>query len=154
MGPLRAPLRCRHAGALRLDHVMGLFRQYWVPDGADPRRGAYVRFPWDDLLGIVALESERAGAFVVGEDLGTVEPFVRKELGRRNVLSSRVLWFEEGEPSRFPSRSMASISTHDLPTWTGALSALPPSVPRHPDPVLFSSAQADERTATFPPSRS
>jgi len=119
---LRANLR--PGGGLRVDHVMGLFRQYWVPDGADPRRGAYVRFPWDDLLGIVALESERAGAFVVGEDLGTVEPFVRKELGRRNVLSSRVLWFEEGEPSRFPSRSMASISTHDLPTvaglWTGA----------------------------------
>jgi 4-alpha-glucanotransferase len=114
----------RHAGGLRVDHVMGLFRQYWVPDGADPRYGAYVRYPWDDLLGILALESERAGAFVVGEDLGTVEPFVRDELSERNVLSSRVLWFEEGRPADFPERSLASISTHDLPTlaglWTGS----------------------------------
>jgi 4-alpha-glucanotransferase len=114
----------RHAGGLRIDHVMGLFRQFWVPERGDPRNGAYVRYPWDDLLGILALESERAGALVVGEDLGTVEPFVRDELSARNVLSSRVLWFEEGRPADFPERSMASISTHDLPTlaglWTGA----------------------------------
>jgi 4-alpha-glucanotransferase len=114
----------RSAGGLRVDHVMGLFRQYWVPAGADPRQGAYVRYPWEDLLRILALESERAGAFVVGEDLGTVEPFVRHELAKRNVLSSRVVWFEEGGPAKFPSHSMASISTHDLPTvagvWTGA----------------------------------
>jgi 4-alpha-glucanotransferase len=103
---------------------MGLFRQYWVPVGADPGQGAYVRYPWDDLLGVLALESDRAGAFVVGEDLGTVESFVREELARRNVLSSRVLWFEESGPAQFPLGSMASISTHDLPTvaglWTGA----------------------------------
>jgi 4-alpha-glucanotransferase len=114
----------RHAGGLRVDHVMGLFRQYWVPEGADPRDGAYVRYPWDDLLGILALESERAGAFVVGEDLGTVEPFVRDELSKRDVLSSRVVWFEERGPADFPERSLASISTHDLPTlagmWTGS----------------------------------
>ena len=111
-------------GGLRVDHVMGLFRQFWVPVGAEPRHGAYVRYPWEDLLRILALESERAGAFVVGEDLGTVEPFVRQELAKRNVLSSRVLWFEEGGPVSFPSHSLASISTHDLPTvagvWTGA----------------------------------
>jgi 4-alpha-glucanotransferase len=114
----------RHAAGLRVDHVMGLFRLYWIPAGADPRRGAYVRYPWDDLLGILALESERAGAFVVGEDLGTVEPFVRDELARRNVLACRVLWFEERGPASFPAHSVASISTHDLPTvaglWTGA----------------------------------
>jgi 4-alpha-glucanotransferase len=119
---LRANLR--DGGGLRVDHVMGLFRQYWVPLGTDPRQGAYVRYPSDDLLGVLALESDRAGAFVVGEDLGTVEPFVREELARRNVLSSRVLWFEDGSPGDFPARSMASISTHDLPTvaglWTGA----------------------------------
>jgi 4-alpha-glucanotransferase len=114
----------RGGGGLRVDHIMGLFRQYWVPAGTEPRHGAYVQYPWNDLLGVLALESDRAGAFVVGEDLGTVEPFVRDELARRNVLSSRVLWFEEGSPADFPARSMASISTHDLPTvaglWTGA----------------------------------
>jgi 4-alpha-glucanotransferase len=119
---LRANLRA--GGGLRVDHVIGLFRQYWVPVEADARQGAYVRYPSDDLLGILALESDRAGAFVVGEDLGTVEPFVREELARRNVLSSRVLWFEEDSPADFPARSMASIGTHDLPTvaglWTGA----------------------------------
>ncbi len=119
---LRANLRA--GGGLRVDHVMGLFRQYWVPVGTDPRHGAYVRYPSEDLLGILALESDRAGAFVVGEDLGTVEPFVREELARRNVLSCRVLWFEDSSPADFPARSMASISTHDLPTvaglWTGA----------------------------------
>jgi 4-alpha-glucanotransferase len=114
----------RSGGGLRVDHVMSLFRQYWIPAGTDPRQGAYVRYPWEDLLHILALESERAGAFVVGEDLGTVEPFVRHELAKRNVLSSRVLWFEDGGPASFPFHSMASISTHDLPTvagmWTGA----------------------------------
>ena len=119
---IRANLR--GGSGLRVDHVMGLFRQYWVPARTDPRHGAYVRYPADDLLGILALESDRAGAFVVGEDLGTVEPVVREELAKRNVLSSRVLWFEEASPADFPTRSMASISTHDLPTvaglWTGA----------------------------------
>ncbi len=121
-GTVRANLRA--GGGLRVDHVMGLFRQFWVPIGTDPREGAYVRYPSDDLLDVMALESDRAGAFVVGEDLGTVEPFMREELARRNVLSSRVLWFEEGSPADFPAASMASISTHDLPTvaglWTGA----------------------------------
>lgn len=108
-----------HAGGLRVDHVMGLFRLFWVPEGSSPRDGVYVRYPARDLLDILALESHRAGAFVVGEDLGTVEPGVREELARRQILSSRVLWSEKDTPARYPERAMASVTTHDLPTITG-----------------------------------
>lgn len=119
--PLAQALRAglRHAGGLRVDHVMGLFRLFWVPPGAGPTEGAYVRYPWRDLLGVLALESRRAGAYVVGEDLGTVEDQVREELGRRDVLTYRVLWFEPEPPARWPERALASVTTHDLPTVAG-----------------------------------
>ncbi|MDP8976112.1 MAG: 4-alpha-glucanotransferase [Actinomycetota bacterium] len=109
----------RHAGGLRIDHVMGLFRLFWIPAGAGPAEGTYVRYPYEETLGILALESQRAGAFVVGEDLGTVEDFVREELGRRDVLSYRLMWFEDEPPRRFPLRSLAAVTTHDLPTVAG-----------------------------------
>lgn len=108
---------------LRIDHVMGLFRLWWIPRGEDPAHGAYVRYPASDLLGIVALESQRAGAVVVGEDLGTVEEAVRDELRARDLLSYRLLWFEDDPPRRWPKTAMAAVTTHDLPTvaglWTG-----------------------------------
>jgi 4-alpha-glucanotransferase len=106
-------------GGLRIDHVMGLFRLWWIPDGAGPADGAYVRYPARDLLDIVALESVRHQAVVVGEDLGTVEPGVRDELAARDVLSYRLLWFEDDLPARWPSCAMAAVSTHDLPTVRG-----------------------------------
>jgi 4-alpha-glucanotransferase len=124
-GPLVKTFRAvlRHAGGLRIDHVMGLFRLFWIPQCLGPDHGAYVRYRADELLGIVALESRRAGAFVVGEDLGTVEAGTREELAARNILSFRVLWFEDGPPAQYPQRAMAAVSTHDLPTvaglWTG-----------------------------------
>ncbi|MGY1642987.1 4-alpha-glucanotransferase [Geodermatophilus sp. SYSU D00703] len=112
------------AGGLRIDHVMGLFRLWWVPQGASPADGAYVRYPAEDLLDIVALESTRAQAVVVGEDLGTVEEGVREALADHGILSYRLLWFEEDDPAQWPETAMAAITTHDLPTvaglWTGA----------------------------------
>jgi len=108
----------RHAGGLRVDHVMGLFRLFWIPteDGAS---GTYVRYPASDLLDILALESHRAGALVVGEDLGTVEDSVRHELWERQILSYRLLWFENDAPEHWPELALAAVTTHDLPTVPG-----------------------------------
>ncbi|RFU19618.1 4-alpha-glucanotransferase [Geodermatophilus marinus] len=112
------------AGGLRIDHVMGLFRLWWVPAGGSAADGAYVRYPAEDLLDIVALESHRAQAVVVGEDLGTVEEGVREALAEHGVLGYRLLWFEEEAPAGWTAEAMAAVTTHDLPTvaglWTGA----------------------------------
>ncbi|MBM3577437.1 MAG: glycogen debranching protein GlgX [Alphaproteobacteria bacterium] len=119
---LRANMR--HAGALRIDHVMGLARLFLVPDGERPAAGAYVSYPFDALLGQLALESRRAQCVVVGEDLGTVPRGFRERLAQADVLSYRVLWFERsGEgfapPRLYPKSAMACVSTHDLPTVAG-----------------------------------
>ncbi|MBS41886.1 MAG: 4-alpha-glucanotransferase [Nocardioides sp.] len=112
------------AGGLRIDHVMGLFRLWWIPQGAAPTEGAYVRYPADDLLDIVCLESHRAGAVVVGEDLGTVEDGVREALAERGMLGYRVWWFEADDPADWDRLALGSVTTHDLPTvagaWTGS----------------------------------
>lgn len=112
-----------HGAGLRIDHVMGLFRLFWVPPSGTPADGTYVRYPWQELLRLLALESVRASAFVVGEDLGTVEPWVREQLAACGIMSYRVYWFEETLPAHYPVEAMATITTHDLPTiagiWTG-----------------------------------
>ncbi|MDQ6614509.1 MAG: 4-alpha-glucanotransferase [Actinomycetota bacterium] len=115
----------RGGGGMRFDHVMGLFRLFWIPADGSPRDGSYVHYPAEDLLDILALESHRAGAYIVGEDLGTVEAAHRTELAERQVLSYRLLWFEPSPPGRekWPARALAAATTHDLPTvaglWTG-----------------------------------
>ena len=108
-----------HAAGVRLDHVMGLFRLFWIPDGMTAAQGAYVRYPAATLLALLANESRRSGAFVVGEDLGLVPPTVRKHLRQRGSLSYRLLWFEGSEPQRWPRDAVASVGTHDLPTVAG-----------------------------------
>ncbi len=124
--PFRQTIRSilRYAGGIRIDHVMGLFRLWWVPQGCQPKDGAFVRYPAQELLAILAVESQRANAIVVGEDLGTVEEGVREMLAEQNVLSYRLLWFEEQPPSKYPEKALAAVTTHDLPTlagvWTGA----------------------------------
>jgi 4-alpha-glucanotransferase len=114
---LRAALR--HAGGLRIDHFMGLFRLWWLPLGEGPTRGGYVRYPSDELLEILAIESARAGSVVIGEDLGTVAPGMRREMRRRGVLSYRLAYFERRPPARYPRASLAAVGTHDLPTIAG-----------------------------------
>ena len=117
---IRAALRGVHG--LRIDHVMGLFRQFWVPAGGSPADGAYVEFPADELLAIICLEATRAKAYVVGEDLGTVEPRVRERLAECNIAGTRVFWFEDTPPSTWPVSCLATVTTHDLPTIAGVLS--------------------------------
>ncbi len=115
----------RHAGALRIDHVIGLMRQYWVVPGQAADAGAFVRFPLEELLRIVALESRRANCIVIGEDLGTVPDGLRDLLSEAALQSYRVLYFERWEsglfkrPETYPSQSMVTVSTHDLPTFAG-----------------------------------
>jgi 4-alpha-glucanotransferase len=116
----------RHAGGVRIDHVMGLFRLWWVPAGASAADGTYVSYDADAMLGVLALEAVRAGAVVVGEDLGTVEDRVRTTLDAAGVLGSAVLWFETEDdafvpPAQWRELAMASVTTHDLPTAAGFL---------------------------------
>jgi 4-alpha-glucanotransferase len=109
----------RHAAGIRLDHVMGLFRLFWIPNDMSPAQGAYVRYPAHALLDLLAHESRRAQAFVIGEDLGLVEPVVREQLHKKGSLSYRLLWFEDEPPSRWPHDAVAAVGTHDLPTIAG-----------------------------------
>jgi 4-alpha-glucanotransferase len=109
----------RDGGGIRVDHAMGLWRLFWVPEGCSPAEGTYVSYDADALLGILAYECHAAGAIAVAEDLGTVEPGVPEALRRSGVLSSAVLWFEERPPESYPEQAFASVTTHDLPTARG-----------------------------------
>ncbi|NML18387.1 malto-oligosyltrehalose synthase [Azohydromonas caseinilytica] len=120
---LRANMR--HAGALRIDHVMGLMRLYWIPPQGGATKGAYVHYPLQELMAVVALESQRNRCMVIGEDLGTVADEMRAALAEAEVLSYRLLYFERGEggsfkpPREYPRLALVAISTHDLPTLAG-----------------------------------
>ncbi|MDO4918192.1 4-alpha-glucanotransferase [Kocuria sp.] len=116
----------RHSGGVRIDHVAGLFRLWWIPEGNDASDGTYVYYDHEAMVGVLALEAELAGVVVVGEDLGTVEDSVREYLGEKGVLGTSILWFEmDGDepldPSRYRELCMASVNTHDLPPTPGYL---------------------------------
>jgi 4-alpha-glucanotransferase len=112
-------------GLLRIDHVLGLFRQFWIPRDRNPEDGAYVHYPARELLAVLALESSRRGALVIGEDLGTMVPRIRRQLAHRGVFSYRVFYFERTgaqqflAPADYPENAVAAVTTHDLPTLAG-----------------------------------
>lgn len=117
----------RASGGVRIDHVMGLFRLWWIPQGLSAGQGAYVHYNHEALVGILALEAHRADALVVGEDLGTVEPWVREYLRNLGILGTSVVWFESGPdgaplpPEQYRDYCMASVTTHDMPPTAGYL---------------------------------
>ncbi|MFD8214856.1 4-alpha-glucanotransferase [Streptomyces sp. NPDC059697] len=153
--PYRRLLRAlfRHAGALRIDHVMGLFRLWWVPQGQPPTEGTYVRYDAEAMLAILTLEASRAGALVIGEDLGTVEPGVRETLHERGVLGTSVLWFErdwDGDgkplpPERWRPDCLGTATTHDLPPTASRLTG--DHVELRDRLGLLTGSLEDERTA-------
>jgi (1->4)-alpha-D-glucan 1-alpha-D-glucosylmutase len=119
---LRANMR--HAGALRIDHILGLMRMFWIPPGGVPADGVYVRYPFEELIGVIAAESQQHCCLVVGEDLGSVPEGLRPALHAAGIYTSAVLYFERNEtgflaPSEYPVQAAASVTTHDLPTFAG-----------------------------------
>lgn len=122
----------RHAGGIRIDHVMGLWRLFWIPEDAPPTEGTYVRYDAEAMVGAVLLEAHRTGAVVVGEDLGTVEEGVRATMAERGILGSAVFWFEQPAGAQRPAHAaeyrrlaLTSVTTHDLPTVAGWLTGEP-----------------------------
>ncbi|WP_024366706.1 4-alpha-glucanotransferase [Arthrobacter sp. TB 26] len=116
----------RHAGGVRVDHILGLFRLWWIPAGAGPEHGTYVYYDHEALIGILALEAQRAGAIVIGEDLGVFEPWVRDYLAERGIFGTSILWFEHDAdgpipPERYRQQCLTSVNTHDLPPTAGYL---------------------------------
>lgn len=115
----------QYTRALRIDHVMGLMRLFWIPRGAEGTDGTYVHYPLEDLMGILALESHRNECLIIGEDLGTVAPAMREAMTRWGVYTYRIFYFERNDeslyklPGEYPSEALVALSTHDLPTFTG-----------------------------------
>lgn len=118
---LRANMKNR---LMRIDHALGLFRAFWIPEGKSPAEGAYVGYPWSELLGIICLESHLNRTAIIGEDLGTAEEWMREELLKRKIASWRVFYFEKEnsnfkKANQYPEEALCSITTHDLPTLKG-----------------------------------
>ncbi len=116
----------RDSGGIRVDHVIGLFRLWWVPEGASADAGAYVHYDHEALIGILVLEAHLAGAVVIGEDLGVVAPYARDHLRERGILGTSILWFEKSDEALLPPENyrelcLASVTTHDLPPTAGYL---------------------------------
>jgi len=145
----------RFGGALRIDHALGLFRLFWIPKGMSPGEGAYVNYPSEDLLRIIALESALNKTVVIAEDLGTIGENVREALKRFHMLSYRLLYFERNypdpsfvPPERYPEMALCAVTTHDLPTlygyWIGQDLKTKKELGMYPDKSLWQQ-YADER---------
>lgn len=126
--PYRDMLRAvlRHAGGVRVDHILGLYRQWWIPEGMEPSAGTYVSVDHEAMIGILVLEASRVGAVVIGEDLGTVEDWIRHDMSDRGILGTGVLWFERDSqairpPEQWREDALASVTVHDLPPSAGYL---------------------------------
>lgn len=153
--PYRDMLRTvlRHAGGIRVDHILGLFRLWWVPEGLPASAGAYVKYDHEALVGILILEAHRAGAVVIGEDLGTVEPWVRDYLAERGVLGTSILWFERDfggsgdplPPQAYRRLCLATVTTHDLPPTRGYLEGIHVDI-RHRLGLLTRSLEEERAT--------
>lgn len=125
--PLRAMCRTvlRHTGALRVDHILGFFRLWWIPKGKTADHGTYVRYDHEAMLGVLMLEAYRAGAILIGEDLGTVEDWVHEYLDSRGILGTSVFWFDKDEdgrprpPENYRELVLATVVTHDMPPTAG-----------------------------------
>ncbi|MGF6437631.1 4-alpha-glucanotransferase [Kosakonia sp. 1610] len=151
---LRANMK--NCGALRIDHVMSMLRLWWIPYGETADQGAYVHYPVDDLLAILALESHRHQCMVIGEDLGTVPQEIVGKLRRSGVYSYKVLYFENDDkvfhaPKAWPAQSMAVATTHDLPTlrgyWESGDLTLGKTLGLYPDEELLSGLYDDREQA-------
>ena len=125
--PLRDMVRAAlaNAGAVRIDHILGMFRLWWIPEGCPATEGTYVYYDHEAMMGVILLEAQRAGAVVIGEDLGVVEPWVRDYLRDRGVLGTSVVWFEKDgggwplRPEHYRERALAAVNIHDLPPTLG-----------------------------------
>lgn len=140
----------QHSGGLRIDHILGMFRLWWIPAGMPPSAGTYVRYDHEALTNILLLEAHRAGALIVGEDLGTVEPWVGDFLTKRGILGTNVLWFERDDagprqPEQWRSNAMAAVTIHDLPPTSGYIAGS--HVRLRADLGLLSREEADEAAA-------
>jgi 4-alpha-glucanotransferase len=147
----------RNAGGMRVDHVMGLARLWWIPAGMPPHLGTYVRYDHELLGGVVAAEVARADALAIGEDLGTVEPWLRKFLAARHVLGTSMLWFErraDGTPRRpggWRRGCLATVGTHDMPPAAAFLTGDQVTIRAElglltqPEAIERAAAQADAR---------
>ncbi|GKX50429.1 4-alpha-glucanotransferase [Budvicia aquatica] len=143
----------RYCGALRIDHVMSLLRLWWIPYGDTADRGGYVSYPVDDLLAILALESQRHKCMVIGEDLGIVPPEIVNKLKQSGVFSYKVLYFEQNgsgqfkQPEEYPAQAMATITTHDLPTlrsyWQSGDLDLGQALGLYPNEQVLADLRAD-----------
>ncbi|WIK64869.1 4-alpha-glucanotransferase [Gleimia hominis] len=127
--PLRDMIRATlsHGGAVRIDHILGLFRLWWIPTGMDAHHGTYVQYDHEAMVGVLLLEAQRAGAVIIGEDLGTVEPWVRGYLNERGIFGTSILWFEKEDDDtplhadHYRERALVAVNTHDLPPTAGYL---------------------------------